>query len=593
MRRCYCGASESLCRLQLALPSRCRAQEGRSGMPATLALLHLAGYIALLLWGMHMVHSGIVRAFGGHLRQALAIGLQSRWKAFLAGMGITVLLQSSTATALMSTSFIAAGFMTLVPALAVTLGANVGTTLIVQVLTFNVSAVAPVFVLAGLIAFNRGGKTRTRDLGRVGIGIGLILLALHLIIVTIEPVEKAQALRDLFALISSDPVVDIVIAALLTWAAYSSVAVVLLVMALTAQHIVTPVAALALVLGANLGNIIPQYLAAGSNAPARRLALGNLIVRGLGCLVAIPLLPWLTQAMAALDASPARQVADFHTLFNLALAVIFIGLLDPLARLCTRLIPSAPVPDDPGTPRYINAAALGTTSLALADAAREVLRMVDVVESMLRMFLDALRSDDRKLLAQLGTMDDTLDRLHNAIKLHLTAISREDGLSEADAKRCSDILAFTINLEHVGDILDRSLRELAAKKIKQRLTFSEEGLREIAAMHQSLLDDLHLATSVFMLGDLQAARSLLAEKDRMRDLEQAATDNPLGRLREGRLQSIETSSLHIDIARDLKRIAAHITSVAYPILEQGGALRRSRLLDEGENAEEMSRGRAP
>jgi len=558
-------------------------------MSATFALLHLAGYIALLLWGMHMVHSGIVRAFGGHLRQALAIGLQSRWKAFLAGMGITALLQSSTATALMSTSFIAAGFMTLVPALAVTLGANVGTTLIVQALTFNVAALAPVFVLLGLIAFNRGGKTRTRDLGRVAIGIGLILLALHLIIVTIEPVERASALRELFAVIAGDPVVDIAVAALLTWAAYSSIAVVLLVMALAVQHIVTPEAALALVLGANLGNVVPQYLAAGSNPDARRLALGNLIVRGAGCLVAIPMLPWLTQAMAALEASPARQVADFHTLFNLVLALVFIGLLDPLARLCTRLIPPAPVVDDPGKPRYIDAATLGSPSIALADAAREVLRMVDIVDSMLQKFLDALRTDDRKLLAQIGAMDDTLDRLHNAIKLHLTRIGRDDGLGEADARRCSDILAFTINLEHIGDILDKSLREMAAKKIKQRLTFSPEGLGEIAAMHQRLLDNLRLATSVFMMGDMQAARALLAEKESMRDLEQAATDNHLRRLREGRLQSIETSSLHIDIARDLKRIAAHIASVAYPILEQGGALRRTRLLDEAESAAPVAR----
>jgi phosphate:Na+ symporter len=559
-------------------------------MPATFALLHLAGYIALLLWGLRMVHTGIVRAFGGLLRQALAVGLQSRWKAFLAGLGITALLQSSTATALMSTSFIAAGFMPLVPALAVTLGANVGTTLIVQVLAFNVAAVAPLFVLAGLITFNRGGKTRTRDLGRVAIGIGLILMALHLIIVTVEPVEKAEALRELFAMLAGDPVVDIAIAALLTWAAYSSVAVVLLVMALATQHIVTPTAALALVLGANLGNIIPQYLAAGSNPAARRLALGNLIVRGAGCLVAIPLLPWLARALTGLEASPARQVADFHTLFNLALAVAFIGVLDPLARLATRLIPSPPTETDPGKPRYINAAALGSPSIALADAAREVLRMVDTVESMLRMFLDALRSDDRKLLAQIGAMDDTLDRLHNAIKLHLTAISREDGLSEADARRCSDILAFTINVEHIGDILDKSLRELAAKKIKQRLTFSQEGLREITEMHQSLLDDLRLATSVFMLGDIHAARTLLAEKERMRALEHSATENHLRRLREGRLQSIETSSLHIDIARDLKRIAAHIASVAYPILEESGALRRSRLLDESEAAAEGRRG---
>ena len=241
-------------------------------MSATLIFLHLARYVALLLWGMHMVHSGIVRAFGGNLRQALGIGLKNRWKAFLAGVGITALLQSSTATALMSTSFIAGGFITLVPALAVTLGANVGTTLIVQILTFNVAAAAPVFVLAGLIAFNRGAKTRTRDLGRVAIGIGLILLALHLIIATIQPVEQAKTLREFFAMVSGDPIIDVAIAAILTWSAYSSVAVVLLIMTLAAEHIVTPTAALALVLGANLGNIIPQYFAAGTSTAATPLS---------------------------------------------------------------------------------------------------------------------------------------------------------------------------------------------------------------------------------------------------------------------------------------------------------------------------------
>jgi phosphate:Na+ symporter len=549
-------------------------------MSVTFILLQLAGFVALLLWGMHMVHTGIVRAFGGNLRQLLARGLSNRCKAFLAGMGLTALLQSSTATALMATSFVAAGFITLVPALAVTLGANVGTTLIVQVLTFEVSGLAPIFVLVGLIAFNQGGKTRTRDLGRVAIGIGLILLALHLIITAIEPVEHAQALRTLFALLASDPLIDVALAALLTWAAYSSVAVVLLVMTLAAQQIVPPAAAMALVLGANLGNVIPQFFAAAASADARRLALANLLVRGVGAIVAIPLLPWLTHLMTSLETSPARQVADFHSLFNLTLAVVFIPLLAPLAKLCSRVLPPVPTVKDPGKPRYLDAAVVGTPSLALADAAREVLRMVDLVEGMLRTFFEALKNDDRKLLSKLAAMDDAIDNLHNAVKLHLTAISREEALSEADAKRCSDILAFTINLEHVGDILDKSLRDIAARKIKNRLTFSPEGLQEIADMHRHLLGNLHLATSVFMLGDLQAARALLAEKDRMRDLEQTATANHFERLREGRTQSIETSSLHIDIARDLKRIAAHIASVAYPILEQSGALRPTRLLDE-------------
>jgi phosphate:Na+ symporter len=553
-------------------------------MSATLILLQLAGHVALLLWGMHMVHSGVVRAFGGHLRHLLSVGLKSRWKAFLAGLGITALLQSSTATALMSTTFIAGGFIGLAPALAVTLGANVGTTFIVQLLTFDIAAVAPICILAGLIAFNRGGKTRTRDLGRVGIGIGVVLLGLHLIVATIKPVEQAEALRELLAALAGDPVIDVLIAAALTWAAYSSVAVVLLIMTLAAEHIVPATAALALVLGANLGSLIPQYFAAASSAPAQRLVLGNLIMRGFGCLLAAPLLPWIAAGLTAVETSSARQVADFHTLFNLVLAALFIGLLDPLANLCTRLVPVPETRAEAGAPRYLDAAALATPSIALADATREVLRMVDTVESMLRVFIDALRNDDRKLLARLGSMDDTLDRLHSAIKLHLTAVSREEALSDAEARRCSDILTFTINLEHIGDILDKSLREIAAKKVKRRLTFSSEGLREIEAMHERLLEDLRLAVSVFMTGDEPAARALLTQKVRMRDLEQMATENHLARLREGRAESIETSSLHLDIARDLKRIAAHITSVAYPILEQSGALRRSRLRDESEAA---------
>lgn len=547
-------------------------------MSATTVLLHLAGFVALLLWGMHMVHSGVLRAFGGNLRQILAVGLNNRWKAFLAGLGITAILQSSTATALMSTSFIAAGFMTLVTALAVTLGANVGTTLIVQVLTFDVAAIAPVFVLIGIVAFKKGGKTQTRDLGRVSIGIGLVLLALHLIVATIEPVEKADALRELFALISGDPIIDIAIAALLTWAAYSSVAIVLLVMSLAAQHIVTPEAALALVLGANLGNVIPQYFAAGANVAAKRLAIGNLIVRFMGCLIALPVLGLLAQALTVIESSPARQVADFHTLFNLALAVLFIGVLDPLARVCSWLLPSEAVPSHPGKPLYISTTATRSAPLTLANASREVLRMVDMVETMLKTFLTALKSNDRKLLAELSNLDDALDRLYTAVKLHVTAISYEE-LNDRDEKRCAEILSFTINLEHVGDILDKSLREIAAKKIKHRLSFSAEGLNDIEAMHQSLMDDLQLATRVFLAGDQESARHLIEQKERMRDLEHTVLHNHWLRLRQRRTESVETSGLHIDIARDLKRIAAHIASVAYPILEESGVLRRSRLRD--------------
>jgi phosphate:Na+ symporter len=546
-------------------------------MSATITLLHLAGYVALLLWGVHMVQTGVMRAFGGSLRKFITGRLGGRLSAFAAGVGVTALMQSSTATGMLTSGFVSGGVIGLVPALAVMLGANVGTTLIVQVMTFPVAALAPLFFLAGVIAFKRSGRTRGRDLGRAGIGLGLIMLALHLIVETVRPVEQADAMREIFAVLTGEPVLNVLIAALLTWAMYSSVAVLLLVMSLAATQIVTPEAALALVLGANLGNVIPQWLAAGSDAPARRLAFGNIIVRAVGCLAVLPFLPMIGHAIAALEPSPARLTADFHTLFNLASALVFIGLLDPLARLCTKLFPASRDAADPGRPRYLGGNTTRVASVRLATAEREVLRMVDMVENMLRIFLDALHHDDRKLLAEIERMDNIVDSLHRAIKLFLIEISRQNHLDETDARRCADILAFTINLEHAGDILDKSLREIAAKKIKYKLNFSQEGFGEILEMHECLLEDLRLAMSVFMTGDERAARTLLDAKVRIRELERAATDNHIRRLREGRVESMETSALHLDIVRDLKRIAAHIASVANPVLERNGLLLRSRV----------------
>jgi phosphate:Na+ symporter len=549
-------------------------------MTGTLVLLQLAGFVAMFLWGLHMVHTGVLRSFGADLRRVLATALDNRWKAFIAGLGVTTALQSSTATGLMTAGFLAGGLMGLVPALAVMLGANVGSTLIVQVLSFNVSAVAPVLILAGLIAFRQGGKTRVRDLGRVGIGLGLMLLGLHAIIAAIAPVEHAQALRLLLTQLTSDPVLNMLVGALMTWGAFSSVVVILLIMSLASAKIIAPAAVLSLVLGANLGTVIPQFLAARANAGAQRLALGNLIVRAAGCLIVLPFLPSIAEAVAAIDPAPARQAANFHTIFNLALAIVFIGLLGPLAKLCEDILPSSQRIADPARPMYLAVEDLHSPTVALASAKREVLRIVDIIESMLNAFLDAIASDDRKKVAEVRRLDDTLDTLHTAVKTYLTQISREDGLTEANARLCSDILTFTINLEHAGDILDNSLRELASKKIKNRLSFSPEGFADIKLMHAHVRRQLGVAVSVFMTGDEGVARALLAEKVTMRDLEKQATEAHLTRLRQGNVATVETSALHLDIIRDLKRITSHLASVAYPILEESGSIRRSRVTDQ-------------
>ena len=533
----------------------------------TLVLLDLLGGVALLLWGLHMVQTGILRAFGSDLRHFLSRALGNRFSAFGAGLGLTALLQSSTATGLMTSSFAADGMVALIPALAIMLGANVGTTLIVQLLTFNIAAFAPALFAGGLIAFRAGSHSRIKDLGRVAIGFGLILLSLHIVVDTLAPAENAPGVRVFLSAITGDPILCIIIAAVFTWAAHSSVATVLIVMSLALSHFITAEAALALVLGANLGSAINPVIEGvrRDDPTSYRVPVGNLLNRLVGIALVLPFLAPVSRGMTWLSPDPSHMTALFHILFNVALAALFMALLDPLAWLLTRLFPARAQASDPLAPRYLDENALDTPSLALTAAERETLHMGDIVEAMFRKIMRAMLTNDRTLLDEVAQMDDAVDRLDEAIKLYVTKLTR-GALDDREARRAMEIISFSINLEHAGDIIDKNLIELAAKKIRNRLSFSPEGAAELAAFHRRILASLRLALSIFMSGDVAGARQLIAEKTDLRTEELAAAERHIERLREGRRETMETTSLHLDVLRDLKRIHSHLASVAYPVL---------------------------
>lgn len=310
------------------------AGSGRIVLSLTLALLDLAGAVALLLWGVHMAHSGMQRAFGPHLRRFLGATLRNRLVAFLAGLGVTALLQSSTATGLMAAGFAAQGLVALAPALAVMLGANVGTTLIVQVLSFDVAAGAPVLILVGVILFRRT-RTELRDFGRVLIGLGLVLMALHAFLTLLGPLAAAPLAREMLGQLSTHIVFLVLVGGVLAWGAHSSVATVLLAMSLAASQVLPLPAAIAVVLGANLGAAVnPVLEGAKAGDPAgRRLALGNLLSRATGVAVALAAFPYVAKVAPRLDAAPARALADIHTLFDLVLAAVLLPWLDAYARM--------------------------------------------------------------------------------------------------------------------------------------------------------------------------------------------------------------------------------------------------------------------
>lgn len=521
-----------------------------------------------------MVRTGVSRALGSSLRQAISQGVSNRFKAFLIGIGVTSILQSSTATGLIIASFAGRGLIKTAPALAVMLGADVGTTLVAQVLSFDISWLAPSVILIGVSVHFASNKTMNKQLGRTAIGLGIMLLALGLIVQTSTPMRESVVLQEVFSSLGDEPILAVLLIALLTWMAHSSLAMVLMIMSLTAGGVVPLSLGFVLVIGANLGGAMPPVMANWAKGPeARRVPLGNAFFKAMGCLILLPLIDTIAPFLAMIDDDSARQIVNFHTLFNLFIAAVFIFATDAVAKFADANLPAAPLSEDPGTPRYLDRAYIDQPSVALASAARETVRMGDIVESMLRDSMLALQNDDRMLTRSVIKMDNAVDKLHEAIKLYVTEASREL-LDDDDSRRATNILTFTTDLEHIGDIVE-NLVEITAKKIKKNMQFSDDGFAEILAIHQKVADNLKLALGAFISDDVKLAHQLLAEKAIVKAMEREGAEKHMNRLREGRQESIETSALHMDILRDLKRIHSHIVAIAYPVLEHAGELKKA------------------
>ena len=549
-------------------------------MHGTEILITLVGSVALLLWGVRMVRTGVTRAFGAHIRRVIAASTRDRMRAFATGFAITAFVQSSTATTLIVSSFAGRALIAPAAALAVVLGADLGSTIAAQVLSFDLGWLAYAAIAGGVFWFMGSRDEHSRHVARIALGLGLMLLSLKLIAAASAPLRGSTAMTALLGGLAGEPIVAALVGALVTWLAHSTLAIVLLVSSLAAAQLMPAEVACALVAGANVGGAFAPLASQAAAPPAaRRVPLGNLLMRATIAIACIPLLGPLVAMVATLSADPARLAINFHTAFNLAVAIVFIGAVPLVARLCARLLPDKPSVEDPGRPRYLDPHLLEHPAEALACAARETLALGDHVAQMLRQTMDVFTRDDQKLVKSVEESDDAVDRLHEAIKLYLIQVSRA-GMSESESRRYVEILSFVTNLEHVGDIVDKNLMELASKKIRNRVAFSAEGLEELKAFHARVLDNLQLAFNVFMSRDPALARRLLREKTAMREAELSAADSHFRRLREGRPESIESSAIHLDVVRDLKRVNSHLTSVAYPILEAAGELAETRLRED-------------
>jgi phosphate:Na+ symporter len=544
-------------------------------MESTIVMVNLFGAVALLLFGLSQVKEGATRAFGIRLRTGLAQGTNGQARSFFAGFVATIVLQSSTATALMIASFVEKGLVRARMAQIVLLGANVGTAVTAWIVATGVDWLSPLLILAGVMLYRAGRSSAKQGAGTALVGIGLMLLSLHLLGLATEPMRQSPALAAFLTMLDTAWPVALCFAAALAFISSSSLAVVVLILSLSAAGILSSGVTIALVLGANLGGAIPPFIATlSAAASARRVTAGNLAVRAIGCLIALPLAGPVADYLQTLSLSPAKLPVDIHLLFNVALAIVAWPFSSALSGAMLRLIPDESKADK--GPLYLDDHALQTPVIALSGATREVLRVGDLIETMLIATMNAFDRNDLKELGDIGKHEKQVDTLQQEVKLYLSRLGR-GGLNDEHGRRSIVIIDYAINLEHMGDIIEKSLTEQVRKKIDNGLKFSDEGYQELMTLFNLTIDNLRIAQTIFVTRDADLARHLMEVKVEVRHMEKSSSERHLERLRDGRADSLQTSSLHLDILRDLKRINAHIVSVAHPILDEGGLLIESRL----------------
>lgn len=521
----------------------------------------------LILYGMRIAGEGLQKAAGGKLRGFLLTATNNRFKGVGVGAATTALLQSSSATTVMLVGFVGSGVMNLGETMGVILGADIGTTLTVQIIALKIYDYAIALIGIGALMRFAGRGGVVKEIGLAILGFGFVFFALKVLVETFEPLAETPLLREALLGISGDPIAGIIISTVLTALIQSSAAT--LGIAITAAHsgLLTIDAAVPIVLGANIGTCVSAILVStGSSVDAKRVALSHVLFKVMGAFIVLPFIGVFADlaAMTATDAT--RQVANAHTLFNIGIAVIFLPFTGPFTRAVQLILPERAEVEKFGT-KYLDPLVLASPSLALAQATRESLRTADIVADMLKKSIRVFERNDLELLEKLEATDDDVDFLDRETKLYLTKLSRES-LSEEQARREFEVMLFTDNMENIGDVIDKNLMELARKKIRGGLSFSKIGMDEIRMLHAKVLENFELGVAAFAGGDVELARRLLNLDEKFNETEQELRQAHINRLHMGLKESIDTSSIHLDVLTNLKRINSFITNIAFPLINR-------------------------
>ncbi|HEY9038401.1 MAG TPA: Na/Pi cotransporter family protein [Roseovarius sp.] len=541
--------------------------------------LNLTGAIMLLLFAVRMVRTGIERSFGAQFQRWLTEST-SLIGSGATGVMLALILQSSAAVALLTAGFAAAGYLAFPAGLAVVLGGDLGSALIIQVLSFRLDWLIPLLLTVGGFLFVKTEGRRWRQAGRILMGVAFILISLQLLRQTMEPIKDSTFLPAIAGYLARDFITAFLVGAALAFVMHSSVAAILMCVTLVHIGAIPFAAGLSLVLGANLGSAgIPVYLTRGMDVEGRRIPIANMILRGTWALGAQLVINLGFDPAHLLIVSPGQSLIYAHIAFNLSLLIVALPLCRPLDRVMLSLLSGEvqTTPDRYDEISVLDHGALETPQMAIASLKRELLRMMGLVERMFEPIQSLYESGDKASMRAVKLQDNAVNAALLAIRRYVAAIPME-AYTKEEAKIVRSLMEYAIRLEAAGDLLAGQFLRTAAEKHDQQITLSPEGWAELVHMFEAVRANFRLAGNVLISDDLESARLLVMEKTEIKQKERRSRKRHLQRLSDGRKDSFQSSDVHLETLRALRDLNGHISAVAYPILYRSGQLLETRLI---------------
>ncbi|MDN5344545.1 MAG: phosphate:Na+ symporter [Clostridia bacterium] len=524
----------------------------------------LAGGLALFLFGMNLISTGLQKAAARQVQQLLGAVTKNRFYGMMAGLVVTIFLQTSAVTTVLLVGFVSAGLMSLGQALGVILGAAIGSTLTAQLIALRLSDYALWAVVAGLIPYLFARRLRWHHLGQAILGFGLIFYGAALMGSATAPLNNSPAFIATLDRMAAHPWVMMAVATLFTAIVQGSAAPVVLAMTLASQGALALEPALGIVLGANLGTTATALISSVAlSREAKRVALAHFFFKLAGVLIFLPFLGLYSQLSRLTSPDVAHQVANGHTLFNVINMFLFLPFTSWVGHLMQKVLPDAP--EEEKVAKYLDAGMLDIPELALAGATQELLRMAGIIRvEMFPRVMQPLAEREMELLEKLRGLDNILDYLYRAVAGYLARMN-QGNLSEEQLLAQTRLLYIANDLEHIGDVvveMAHQWRKIEASGVE----FSPAGQAELQEMFKKVRENFTMAMEAFAAADEALAARVIKGHPEILRLEKNLRYSHFQRLQQENRLSLETTSVHMEIINQLLRLNSHSVSIAQAVM---------------------------